>query len=131
MVLVIACVLVVIAALLHVAIFWMESVAWTRPAIWARFNVADQAQADSNRDLAFNQGFYNLFLAIGAVIGVVLLASGHHPAGYALVFLAVGSMLAASVVLLSLGTKFAAAALTQGLAPLIALILTVIACVTG
>ena len=139
MVLVIACIVVALAALLHVYIFWMESFAWRRPAVWQRFNVADQSQADANRDLAYNQGFYNLFLAIGAAVGVVLLlASGHsghtgsavRPAGFALVFLATGSMLAASLVLLTLGRRFAAAALTQGLAPLVGLVLTLIAATT-
>jgi putative membrane protein len=130
-VLVIACVVVCLAALLHVYIFWMESVGWRRPAVWRRFGVADQDQADANRDLAYNQGFYNLFLAIGAITGVVLLASGLHAAGYALVFLSAGSMLAASLVLLSLGRRFAAAALTQGLSPLIGLALTAIAIATS
>ena len=130
-VLVIACIVVALAAVLHIYIFWMESFGWRRPAVWKRFNVADQAQADSNRDLAYNQGFYNLFLAIGAIVGVVLLASGLHPAGYALVILSTGSMLAASLVLLTLGRQFAAAALTQGLAPLIGLGLTVIALATS
>jgi putative membrane protein len=130
-VLVIACVVVALAALLHIYIFWMESFGWTRPAVWRRFNVADQAQAEATRELAFNQGFYNLFLALGAIVGVVMLASGLHAAGYALVFLATGSMLAASLVLLTLGRRFAAAALTQGLAPLIGLGLTVIAATTG
>ncbi|MCL2515591.1 MAG: DUF1304 domain-containing protein, partial [Microbacteriaceae bacterium] len=50
------------AAALHVLIFAMESVLWRRPAIWQRFNVADQAQADATAQLAYNQGFYNLFL---------------------------------------------------------------------
>ncbi|GAA4170187.1 DUF1304 domain-containing protein [Gryllotalpicola koreensis] len=130
-VLVIACIVVVLAALLHVYIFWMESFGWRRPAVWKRFNVADQAQADSNRDLAYNQGYYNLFLALGAIIGVVLIAADVRSAGWALVFLSVGSMLAASLVLLTLGRKFAAAALTQGLAPLIGLVLSVIAVSTA
>ncbi|GAA4188999.1 DUF1304 domain-containing protein [Gryllotalpicola kribbensis] len=133
---VIACIVVALAALLHVYIFWMESFGWRRPAVWRRFNVADQAQADSNRELAYNQGFYNLFLAIGAAIGVVLLASGApssglRSAGLALVFLSTGSMLAASLVLLTLGRRFAAAALTQGLAPLIGLVLTAIVAATA
>lgn len=130
-VLVIACVIVLIAALLHLYIFWMESFGWRRPAVWKRFNVADQGQADAGRDLAYNQGFYNLFLALGAIVGVVLIAADVREAGFALVFLSAGSMLAASVVLLTLGRQFAAAALTQGLAPLIGLTLTVIAATTG
>lgn len=131
MVLVIACIVMLLAAVIHLLIFWMESVGWRRPAVWARFNVADQAQADANRDLAFNQGFYNLFLAIGAIVGVILIATGPQVAGYALVFVTTGSMLAASLVLLTLGRRFAAAALTQGLAPLIGLGLTVVALATS
>ncbi|HEY0247345.1 MAG TPA: DUF1304 domain-containing protein [Gryllotalpicola sp.] len=124
---VLACIIVAIAAVLHLYIFWMESVGWTRPAIWKRFNVADQAQADANRDLAFNQGFYNLFLAIGAIVGIVLIIAGQHTAGFTLVFVTTGSMLAASLVLLSLGRRYAAAALTQGLSPLIGLVLSIVA----
>ncbi|GAA4163004.1 DUF1304 domain-containing protein [Gryllotalpicola daejeonensis] len=136
MILVIACVIVCLAAVLHVYIFWMESFGWRRPVVWRRFNVADQEQADSTAELAYNQGFYNLFLAVGAIIGVVLLTVSSpgrppHDAGYALVFLSTGSMLAASLVLLTLGRRFAAAALTQGLAPLVGLGLTVIAATTA
>ena len=65
-----------VAALLHVYIFVMESVTWTRPATWKRFGVASQADADTTRPLAYNQGFYNLFLAAGALVGAGAMPSG-------------------------------------------------------
>ena len=73
---VIASIVVALAALLHGYIFLMESVWWTRPATWKRFGVADQAAADTTRPMAYNQGFYNLFLGIGAALGLVLYWSG-------------------------------------------------------
>lgn len=65
-----------LAAALHVYIFTMESFTWTRPATWKRFGLASQADAETTKPLAYNQGFYNLFLAIGAFIGAGLVAAG-------------------------------------------------------
>ena len=76
MVAILATVFAALAALLHVYIFVMESVQWTQPRIWRRFGVADQAAADTTKPMAYNQGFYNLFLAIGVVIGLVLVYAG-------------------------------------------------------
>ena len=53
----------VLAALLHVYIFWMESLAWDGPQARKTFGVPD-AEREATRAFAFNQGFYNLFLAI-------------------------------------------------------------------
>lgn len=68
---VVASLVVGLAALLHGSIFWMESVAWSRPQVWKRFSVADQMTADTTRPMAYKQGFYNLFLGIGAALGRV------------------------------------------------------------
>ena len=116
------------AALLHVYIFVMESVQWTRPKIWKRFGVADQAAAEVTRPMAYNQGFYNLFLALGAALGIILFwAAGDDPAlragGLALVLFALGSMVAAALVLLTTGAKYLRAAVTQGTLPLIGFVL--------
>jgi len=75
-----------LAGVLHVFIFTMESLTWTRPATWKRFGVASQPDAEITKTMAYNQGFYNLFLAIGAFIGVGLVAFGaesgrRQPAG--------------------------------------------------
>jgi len=108
------------AALLHVYIFVMESVQWTQPRIWKRFGVADQAAAEVTKPMAYNQGFYNLFLAVGVVIGIVLFYAG---GGIALVLFALGSMVAAALVLVTTGLKYVRPALIQGTLPLIAFVL--------
>jgi putative membrane protein len=124
---VVASVVVGLAALLHVYIFWMESVGWTRPEVWRRFGVADQAAADTTRPMAYNQGFYNLFLGLGAILGIVLLGTGHDAAGTALMLFCTGSMVAAAVVLTTTGPGYLRAALTQGTVPLVGFVLTLLA----
>ena len=113
-----------LAAVLHVYIFVMESVQWSQPRVWKRFGVPDQAAADTIKPMAYNQGFYNLFLAVGATIGLVLFATGGagtvaDVAGRTLMLFTLGSMVAAALVLLSTGTKYLRAALLQGTLPLI------------
>lgn len=120
---VLATVVATLAAALHIGIFVMESVGWSRPAVWKRFGVASQQAADTTRPLAYNQGFYNLFLAIGAIIGLILYGIGMHAPGLALIFFTLACMLAASVVLVTTGRGYIRAALVQGTLPLIALIL--------
>ena len=128
MVAILATVFAALAALLHGYIFVMESVQWTRPKIWRRFGVADQAAADTTKPMAYNQGFYNLFLAVGVVIGLVLIYAGVESAsvraaGLALVLFSLGSMVAASLVLLSTGARYRRPALIQGTLPLIGFVL--------
>ncbi len=124
---IVATLVVSLAAALHVGIFVMESLAWTRPAIWKRFGLTSQEDADTTRPLAYNQGFYNLFLAIGAIVGVVLFGIGWEPAGLALVVFTMASMVAAAVVLVSTGRRYISAAFIQGTLPLIGLVLMLLA----
>ena len=123
---------VFIAAALHVYIFSMESLTWTRPATWKRFSVASQADAETTKPLAYNQGFYNLFLAIGAFIGIGCVAfaaegSAQAVVGWTLVFSCCGSMLLAAAVLALSGKKYLRAAATQGTTPLLAVLLGILA----
>ena len=53
-----------LAAVLHVYIFTMESLTWTTPRTRATFGTT-AAEAETTKMLAFNQGFYNLFLEVG------------------------------------------------------------------
>lgn len=122
-----ASVFVGLAALLHVYIFWMESVGWTRPEVWKRFGVADQASADVTRPMAYNQGFYNLFLGLGAALGLVLWWAGRDTAGQTLALFCTGSMVAAAAVLITTGRSYLRAALSQGTLPLIGFVLTLLA----
>jgi len=117
-----------LAALLHVYIFVMESLTWTTPRTRKVFGTSAQ-EAETTKLLAFNQGFYNLFLAIVTAVGIAAITMGHKHIGAALVFAGVGSMLAAAVVLLASSPDKARAAVTQGTFPLIAVALLAIALV--
>jgi putative membrane protein len=128
MIAIIATVFAALAALLHVYIFVMESVQWSQPRIWKRFGVPDQQTADATKPMAYNQGFYNLFLAIGAILGIVLFwaAGAEAPAdvaGRTLMLFTLGSMAAAALVLLTTGMKYLRPALIQGTLPLIGFVL--------
>jgi len=111
-----------LAALLHVYIFTMESLTWTSPRTRATFGTTPE-EAETTKLLAFNQGFYNLFLGIVTAIGIVAVAQHHDAVGAALIFTGVGSMAAAAAVLLASSPDKARAALTQGTFPLIAIVL--------
>jgi putative membrane protein len=125
-VLIAALVFAALAGLLHVWIFVMESVLFDRPSIHARFAVRSQ-DVPVVRSWAYNQGFYNLFLGIGALVGVVVAASGQHGVGLALVLASCGSMLAAAVVLVASQRTMARAAAAQGTLPLLAVLAAVAA----
>ncbi|MFL6082559.1 MAG: DUF1304 domain-containing protein [Mycobacterium sp.] len=119
----------ILAALLHVYIFVMESLTWTSARTRATFGITEE-QAAATKELAFNQGFYNLFLAIVTVVGVLGAFTGSRAVGVALVFAGAGSMLAAAVVLLTSSPDKARAAVTQGTFPLVAIVLLVIGLAT-
>jgi putative membrane protein len=126
----IALVLATLAALLHVLIFAFESLLWTQESTWRRFAVKSQQDAHTLRPMAFNQGFYNLFLAVGTGIGVACLAAGEDKIGWTLIVFGCASMLGAAVVLVSTGPQYRRAAATQGVLPLLALVAAVIAWVS-
>ena len=87
-------------------------------------DVRDQrGRGAGHQELAFNQGFYNLFLAIVTVAGIVIGAFEYYGVGLALLFAGTGSMLAAALVLLLSSPDKARAAITQGILPLIAIVL--------
>lgn len=125
---IIATVTAALAALLHVYIFVMESIQWTQPRVWKRFGVVDQDAADTTRPMAYNQGFYNLFLAVGAMIGLTLFWVGEpgtvaDVAGRTLLLFSLGSMTAAALVLITSGAKYLRPALIQGALPLVGFVL--------
>jgi putative membrane protein len=120
-----ALVLAGLAALLHVYIFWLESVVWTTRARAVFGTTREEAAA--TREMAFNQGFYNLFLAVVTAAGIVLFASGADDAGAALVLAGTGSMLAAALVLLLSSPGKRSAAIKQGTLPLLAVVVLTLA----
>lgn len=114
-------VIVALAALIHLYIFALESLTWTSDRTRAVFGTTPE-QAAQTRQLAFNQGFYNLFLAIEVVAGIVAFVLGAAPVGIALVLAGAGSMVLAGVVLVGSDRSKARAALIQMLPPLIGVI---------
>jgi putative membrane protein len=117
-----ALVFAALAALLHVYIFVIESLTWTSPRTRATFGTTE-AEAETTKLLAFNQGFYNLFLAVVTVVGIIAVPLGHTGIGASLVFAGVGSMAAAAVVLVASDRDKGRAAATQGTFPAIAIVL--------
>ncbi|MGV9870358.1 DUF1304 domain-containing protein [Rhodococcus koreensis] len=115
-------VLAALASALHVYIFVLESVLWTAPRTRATFGTSAE-EAAATRELAFNQGFYNLFLAIVTAVGIVAVIIGATAVGSALIFAGAGSMLLAALVLLLSSPDKARAAIIQGTLPLLAVIL--------
>lgn len=122
----VALILAGVAALVHVYIFWLESVAWTSPRGRATFGTTEE-QARTTKELAFNQGFYNLFLAVVTAAGIALVAAGETAVGAALLYAGAGSMVAAGLVLWISSPSKARAALVQLTAPALALIALTIA----
>lgn len=100
-----------LAALLHVYIFWMESIAWETPRVRHTFGVSAE-QAAATKQFAFNQGFYNLFLAIITFVGVGIACRSHAP-GIALIIAGLGSMVGAATVLVADDRKKLRAAVVQ------------------
>src|ERR1700712_1396971 len=114
-----------LAAVLHVYVWILESFQWTSPRTRATFGTTPE-EAETTRLLAFNQGFYNLFLAVVTVAGIAFTISGGTRVGAALLFAGVGSMLAAAAVLLASAPDKARSAVVQGALPLVAVVLLAI-----
>jgi len=96
----------------------MESLWWTTPGVRARFRQSPE-QANATKLFAFNQGFYNLFLAIGTFAGLGLVLTGHPRVGWTLVYWNCLFMLGAAVVLAGSAPGMRRGAFIQGAAPLL------------
>jgi len=121
-----------IAALIHVYIFVLESVTWTKESTRKVFGVRSAEDAELMKPLAYNQGFYNLFLALGVAAGLIMLGTAEiSQAGFALAIFALLSMVLAAIVLITSNPKLARSALIQGAAPLLGLVFLVLGIVTA
>jgi putative membrane protein len=123
---VIAQVFALIAALLHVLFFYFESITFRRPATWRRFGIATQQDADTVGPMAFNQGFYNLFLAGGIVVGLLRVNTGDAVAGEAIVLFACACMVLAGTVLALSARPLIRSALIQAVPPAIAIVVAIV-----
>ncbi|WP_353649527.1 DUF1304 domain-containing protein [Nakamurella sp. A5-74] len=122
----VAGVLAALAAALHVYIWVLESLLWTAPKTRKTFGTSHD-EAVATKEMAYNQGFYNLFLAIVSLAGVIGLVADERGVGAALVFAGCGSMVAAGLVLLLSSRDKARAAITQLTLPLLAVLALLVA----
>jgi putative membrane protein len=119
-----------LAAAVHVLAFAWETLLFRRPGVHQGVFSIPTSDVPAVMLWAFNVGFYNLFLAGGAVAGVIAWAAGDEAVGKALVvytclFMVLGSiaLFASDRMALSRprGTGVGGA-LAEGLPPLVALV---------
>lgn len=108
------------AAFLHVYIWVLESFRWTEPATRRTFGTSE-SDTEITKPLAYNQGFYNLFLAVMVIVGI-LAGGADTTVGATLILAGTGSMLAAALVLVTHDRSMARAAVTQGTLPALAVL---------
>ena len=106
MLMIIALMFISLAALLHVYIFYLEVFAWEKSAARKVFGEASVEELAITRFFAYNQGVYNLLLAIIAGIGVAM----RNPA---LMLAGAGSMVVAAAALAFKSPKHRGAAMKQ------------------
>ena len=109
-----ALVLAGLGALVHVYIFWLEALAFESAG--RRVFGVSAADVPAMKPWALNQGFYNLFLAVGTTIGIAI-SHTNRDAGLALV------LLGASLVLVTSDPTKARGAVVQGAFPAVCLLL--------
>jgi putative membrane protein len=115
-----------VAGAIHAWFFVLESLWFMRPTVFRRFGIESDADATVVRSFAYNQGFYNLFLAVGIAIGMAVVYLGDPASGRAVVLFASGSMIAAGFVLGLHNPRFARAAAIQAVPPLVAVLAVLI-----
>lgn len=102
-----------ITAIFHFLFFKLESIDFMKPEVIERFGLTQQS-AKHVESWAFNQGFYNLFFAMGLIYSIFLLRSKNEKYGKTLANFILLSIIGASIVLfLSVPGKLTAA-LIQG-----------------
>jgi len=108
-----------LAGLLHVYFFVLETVVF-RSRGYRVFGVPT-SDVETVAFSMYNQGFYNLFLGLGVLVGVVGSWRGWDPQGSTLVVYGCLFMVGAAVVLVVAKPAMARGAAIQGVLPLLAL----------
>ncbi len=111
-----------LAGVLHVGFFVLESLLFRKPIGHRTFAVTDPAEVEMLSFSMLNQGFYNLFLGLGTLVGVIGSARGWEPQGSTLVVFGCLYMVGAALVLIISRPAMARGAVIQGLLPLLALL---------
>ena len=110
----------VIAVVFHVVAFVLESFLFHRPDVQT-FMLGHPEPAAGVRLWAFNQGFYNLFLAAGPMAGIVAHHNGNVDVGRALIVYGCAFMAACGFVLFISNPRLWRGMIGQSGPPLIAL----------
>lgn len=110
-----------LSGVIHVLFFLMESVFWTNPTVFRIFTVANAMDAETIEVFIKNQGFYNLFLALGIFTGLALITRYPLEARTLIMYICL-VMIGASIVLLFTVPAMLNGVFIQGLPPLLALI---------
>ncbi|MFJ8622489.1 DUF1304 domain-containing protein [Kitasatospora sp. NPDC093550] len=87
-----------VAAAIHLVVWPLESFLYGHPRV-RYLLTGNTADAPEVRLWRFNVGFYNLFLALGLVAGLVLLHTGHSASGRAVIVYIGAFMLAGGITL--------------------------------
>jgi putative membrane protein len=88
-----------VAAVLHLLVFVCEALLIERPAVYQGVFAIKAADVPAIRLWAFGVGFYNLFLALGMITGVVAWIAGNEQVGRTLVVYLTLFMFLSSIVL--------------------------------
>lgn len=123
---VIASIAAALAAAVHGYIFVLETLRWEAPGTRRIFGTTPE-QAAQSKQLASNQGVYNLLLGVAAIAGVLAILAGARLTGIAVLLTATGIMLAAALYLVVSDRTKAQPAVVQGFFPAIAVVTGLIA----
>jgi putative membrane protein len=123
---VIACIAAALSAAVHGYVFVLETLRWEEPGTRRVFGTSPE-QAAHSKQLAANQGVYNLLLAVAALTSVILIITGLRGPGIALLLTITGIMLAAALYLVVSDRTKGRAALVQGFFPLVAVVTGLVA----
>lgn len=96
--LVVSIIFIILSALLHIYIWVLEQFLWDKPQGMKTFNLSPEF-AKATKELAANQGLYNLLLAIIMLVGIIALTTDQSW-GAALCFAGAGSTVIAGLFLL-------------------------------
>ena len=113
---------VTVSGLIHCLFFAMESLFFMDEQVYTRFRLDSVAEAEIVRLFAYNQGWYNLFLAIAAFVGAFLGHKLKPNVGNTLAMYACFSMLGAALVLIYSSPDMLRASIVQGLFPVLAIV---------
>ncbi|WP_217428100.1 DUF1304 family protein [Microlunatus speluncae] len=96
---IIAWVFALISAAIYLVAFVWETILFRRPGVHQGVFAVPAGDVEPVRLWSFCVGFYNLFIGLGAILGVILWAAGREPEGRTLVIYSCLFMLGCGIVL--------------------------------